>query len=73
MCDLAINYDNCNLDAGQVPAYILGSGVSAGAHNTVTGDAGQARAYLCGCGPGVGRISVSNGHASCIMIGGHVV
>ena len=71
MYDFAINCDNCNLDAGSAPALILGSGVSVGVHNRVTGDAGQAQVHLCGCRVGVGRILVPshvfNGHTSSII------
>ena len=68
MYDFAINCNNCNLQSESAPVQILGSAVSAGAHNRVTGDAGQAQVHLCGCKAGAGRIlvpsQVSNGHAS---------
>ena len=72
MYDFAINCNNCNLQSESAPVQILGSAVSAGAHNRVTGDAGQAQVHLCGCKAGAGRIlvpsQVSNGHASSIYM-----
>ena len=68
MYDFAINCNNCNLQSESAPVQILGSAVSAGAHNRVTGDAGQAQVHLCGCRAAAGRIlvpsQVSYGHAS---------